>query len=82
MVGRVGLDAADDVHPTEDLAEDDVAGVAPWRGHNCDEELRGEESAGGSQEQGHKDKGRREGGAGTKTEKERDRKTKIKTHLR
>ena len=59
MVGRVGLDAADDVHPAEDLAEDDVARVAPGCGNGRDEELCGKESAGGSQEQGQRKEGRR-----------------------
>ncbi len=40
VVGRVGLDAADDVHPTHDLPKDDVARVAPGRGDGRDEELR------------------------------------------
>ena len=39
MVGRVGLDAAYDVHPAEDLAEDDVSLVKPWCGSRRDEEL-------------------------------------------
>ena len=72
MVGRVGLDAAHDVHPAEDLAEDDVAGVAPWCGHGRDEELRGEESAGGSQEQGQRKGGRRDRNENGKGEGQED----------
>ena len=42
MVGRVGLDAADDVHSAEDLAEDDVAAIAPRGGYDGDKELKRE----------------------------------------